>query len=102
MSEYNQLKPDETNIDGDRVIYFLDNNADGIYNFGESIEHSAIVYNVDTDGNTIEVIGKMGQVPISINHPDAPGYYETETLPEGYYGPPQQTFRAYFRQTDTK
>lgn len=91
-----QLKNDEANKIGDRVIYYVDENGDGKYNYGEEIVHSAIVYAIDSEGNTTLVIGKMGESEISINHPDAPDYYKTNDLtPTG-----DKTSRAYFRMDE--
>ena len=90
-----QLKPDEDNIVGDRVVYYTDQNKNGMYDDGEFISHSAIVTAVDNEGYTTEVTGKRGDKGISTNHPDAPGYYHKE------YNPITEEFevqsRAYFR-----
>lgn len=85
-----QLDKNENNLVGDRVIYYYDTNKNGIYDFGEPIEHSAIVHKVDKDGYTTEVIGKLGETGISINHPDAPDYYKTDQNKN-------KLSRAYFR-----
>ena len=90
-----QLGSDEDNIIGDRVIYFTDHNENGMYDDGEFISHSAIVTAVDDKGYTIEVTGKMGQDGISINHPDAPGYYKAS--PDTNTGKIEKQSRAYFR-----
>jgi RHS repeat-associated protein len=73
-----QLHKDVRNKVGDRVIYYQDVNGDGTWQDGEPIAHSAIVSEVDKQGNTVAVTGKMGQAGISTNHPGAPGYYETD------------------------
>ena len=91
MLGYTQLNADEPNEVDDRVIYYLDENSDGKYQVGEFIAHSAIVFQVDKEGYTTEVISKMGQDGISRNHPRAPGFYDI------YNG--QKTSRAYFRET---
>ena len=91
MDDYSQLDFNEKNIVGDRVIYYIDSNNDGQYNYGEEIAHSAIVFTVDLKGNTTSVVAKMGEGPISINHPTAPDYYSNQN------GVP--THRAYFRKT---
>jgi len=87
-----QPAPDAPNLREDRVIYYVDKNNNGQWDPGESIVHSAIVVQVDKEGNTTLVIGKMGEAGVSINHPDAPGYYHDDGsnshLP---------TKRAYFR-----
>jgi RHS repeat-associated protein len=88
---YSRLDPDAPNKPGDRVIYYTDLNKNGKYDSGEPISHSAIVYAVDEQGNTILVQGKMGQLGISINHPNAPGYYEKDRSGK-------QTSREYFRK----
>ena len=90
-----QLGSDEDNIVGDRVIYFTDQNGNGMYDDGEFISHSAIVTAVDDEGYTTEVTGKMGQRGISTNHPDAPGYYQTSIDPNT--GREEKQSRAYFR-----
>lgn len=87
-----QLSNQDPNKTGDIVIYFLDNNNNGKYDDGEFIEHSAVVKDVDKDGNTITVIGKMGEDAISENHPAAPGYYQTDG--------DKKVSRAYFRLAD--
>lgn len=90
-----QLGSDENNIVGDRVIYFTDQNENGIYDDGEFVSHSAIVTAVDNEGYTIEVTGKRGSSGISTNHPDAPGYYKTANDPNT--GKKEKQSRAYFR-----
>ena len=91
MLDYTQLDANQPNEVDDRVIYYIDKNSDGKYQVGEYIVHSAIVFQVDKEGYTTEVISKMGQDGISINHPRAPFIYDQ------YNG--QQTSRAYFRET---
>ena len=91
MSDYILLNNNEPNEVDDRVVYYIDNNSDGLYQKGEHIVHSAIVWKVDKEGYTTEVISKMGQDGISRNHPRAPGFYETHNG--------QKTNRAYFRET---
>ena|SRR5215831_18968595 len=54
-----------------------------------SRRHSAKVDEVDKEGNTIIVSGKMGFGPEARNHPRAPGYYSSSQV--------GQTSRAYFR-----
>ncbi|MBR4199401.1 MAG: hypothetical protein IKQ94_11590 [Bacteroidales bacterium] len=90
-----QLGANDNNIPGDRVIYYSDDNNNGIYDVGEFIAHSAIVYTVDKDGYTTTVIGKMGPDGISINHPCAPDYYESGYNPCTKKEVPFS--RAYFR-----
>ncbi len=90
-----QLDPDEDNVVGDRVIYYIDRNGNGKYDDGEFISHSAVVTKVDEEGYTTEVTGKMGSGPISTNHPAAPGYYEKDSEYEN--GPKEKLKRAYFR-----
>jgi hypothetical protein len=93
-----QLGTDEPNEVGDKVIYYIDSNGNGLYDDGEKIEHSAIVNSVDKDGYTTTVIGKMGEDGISINHPNAPDYYDHDS-------DKNSTSRAYFRnlkKTDQK
>jgi RHS repeat-associated protein len=88
---YFSLDPNAPNKPGDRVIYYVDSNGNGQYDKGEYMDHSAIVHDVDSQGNTTSVIGKMGQGAISINHPDAPGYYQKTKTGE-------KTSRNYFRK----
>jgi len=90
-----QLDADENNIIGDIVEYYVDKNNNGVYDEGEEIIHSAVVTKVDRNGYTIEVTGKMGEGPIAVNHPDAPGYYK-----EDQNG--NTTKRAYFRIQNEK
>lgn len=85
-----QLGKNDNNKPGDKVIYFTDTNGDGKYTPGETIEHSAVVTKVDQNGYTTEVTGKRGQQGISVNHPTAPGYYNTNQNGK-------KTTRAYFR-----
>jgi hypothetical protein len=74
------LHKDVRNRVGDKVIYFHDVDKNGVYDEGEPIAHSAIVKEVDKYGNTVTVEGKMGESGMSVNHPGAPGYYETDDL----------------------
>ena len=90
MGAYRQLDFNDPNIVGDKVIYYVDSNSDSKYNQGEEIIHSAIVKSVDSAGYTTTVEGKMGQLGISVNHPNAPGYYERNQSGT-------RTSRAYFR-----
>ena len=90
MGGYKQLKNSEPNKPGDRVIYYVDDNKNGQYDKGEPIGHSAIVHKVDKEGNTTLVRSKMGENGISINHPGAPGFYDTFKF--------KSTKRAYFRK----
>ena len=90
MGGYTQLDSNEPNVPDDRVIYYVDVNEDGVFQYGEHISHSAIVYSVDNNGYTTAVISKRGELGISINHPRAPGFYNTDN------GRP--TSRAYFRE----
>ena len=92
VKEATQLKPDDANQIGDRVIYYVDKNGDGNWNPGENITHSAVVTTVDSEGNTTEVTGKQGQRGIGTNHPDAPGYYKTD-----WPRSDDPTSRAYIR-----
>ncbi len=94
LNDFTQLGNDENNIKGDRVIYFIDANSNGKYDSSEEIIHSAVVESVDKDGYTTTVIGKRGELGISINHPNAPGYYKTS---DG-----KSTSRAYFRDSQTQ
>jgi hypothetical protein len=89
-----QLGKNENNLPGDIVIYYTDYNGNGQYDDDEPISHSAVVKEVDEEGFTIVVIGKMGQGPISINHPDAPDYYKIDENGK-------ETSRAYFRRPAT-
>ena len=91
-----QLGKDENNIPGDIVIYYTDANANGQYDDGEFISHSAVVKTVDDEGYTQTVVGKLGQDGISENHPDAPGYYQETYNPETNKNEEQS--RAYFRR----
>ena len=91
MLGYTQLNTNEPNEVDDRLIYYIDENSDGKYQKGEQIVHSAIVFQVDKEGYTTEVISKMGQGGISRNHPRAPGFYEEHNG--------QKTSRAYYRET---
>ncbi len=91
-----QLGNDENNISGDIVIYYTDTDANGRYDDGEFISHSAVVKTIDKKGYTTEVIAKMGKCPISENHPDAPGYYQKAYNPETNQKESQS--RAYFRR----
>ncbi len=84
---YKQLSNDEPNEFGDRVIYYIDMNGDGKYDEGDEIVHSAVVTTVDKEGYSTTVISKMGASGTSINHPNAPGFYDNETS------------RAYFRNS---
>ena len=87
VENYQQLSSNDPNKPGDRVIYYTDANGNGKYDNGENISHAAIVNTVDKNGNTTTVIGKMGEGPMSINHPRAPGYYpgsNGNTLPRAY------------------
>jgi hypothetical protein len=93
MGGYYQLGSDDPNRVGDRVIYYVDANGNGQYDPGEEIEHSAIVAGTDSEGNTTLVIAKMGQAGVGINHPNAPGYYNTADMTPG--GTP--TRHTYFR-----
>jgi RHS repeat-associated protein len=86
---YKQLGVDEANVEGDRVIYYEDSNGNKQYDEGENIVHSAVVGQVDKEGNTTLVVGKMGQMGVSVNHPNADGYYQK--------GERMLTSRAYFR-----
>jgi hypothetical protein len=85
-----QLRNDVRNKEGDRVIYYQDEDGNGAWSENEPIAHSAIVDKVDADGNTTEVRGKMGYGPISYNHPGAPGYYPGDNNGNKFT-------RAYFR-----
>ena len=87
---YIPLDSDAPNKPGDRVIYYIDKNNNGRWDKTEDIVHSAIVADVDSEGNTTLVIGKMGDQAISFNHPNAPGYYDNS---KG-----QATSRNYFRK----
>ena len=91
-----QLGRDEDNKPGDIVIYYTDANANGQYDDGEFISHSAVVKTVDDEGYTQTVIGKMGEDGISENHPDAPGYYQKVSNPVTKKDEEQS--RAYFRR----
>jgi RHS repeat-associated protein len=89
-----QLGTNENNKVGDIVVYYQDANSNGQYDKGEGIAHSAIVDQVDKDGNTEVVKGKMGEDAISLNHPGAPGYYEKDggkTLKRAYFRKPSVT-----------
>jgi hypothetical protein len=94
LGGYKQLGADEPNKSGDRVLYYVDTNNDGQYNDGEPIPHSAIVREVDKEGNTTVVEAKNGYDGMSKNHPNAPGYYQ-----QTHDG---ETRRAYFRQGAVK
>jgi RHS repeat-associated protein len=84
-----QLHKDVRNKVGDKVIYYQDVNGDGIWQENEPIAHSALVKEIDREGNTVTVEGKMGESGMSVNHPGAPGYYETDNG--------NRLSRAYFR-----
>jgi len=101
LKKHVQLDPNADNMVGDKVIYYHDADGNGQYDPGEPIDHSANVTAVDSAGNTTEVTGKMGQLGISVNHPNAPGYYPTHTDPNtgASVGP---TSRAYFRDKKTE
>ena len=88
-----QLHKDFRNKVGDKVIYYQDVNEDGVWQDDEPIAHSALVKEIDKQGNTLTVEGKMGQAGMSTNHPGAPAYYETD------YGESTgiKLSRAYFR-----
>jgi RHS repeat-associated protein len=86
-----QMGSDEPNKKGDKVLYYVDANSDGLYTDGERIEHSAKVTKVDKEGNTILVKSKLGQAGEYENHPGAPTYYE-KTRDQ------QEIRRAYFRE----
>ena len=94
-----QMLPTENNQVGDRVIYYYDKNQNGMYDVYEYIVHSAIVEEVDPLGYTTLVKAKCGDGPISINHPDAPNYYNTYKDLEGVS---HKTSRAYFRNPANK
>ena len=104
MQGFTQLSSDDPNQSGDRVIYYVDANNNGRYEQGEFIAHSAVVYQVDSQGYTKLVISKMGQSGISINHPCAPGFYEDVTIDVIMHNGSKEikrvnTSRAYFRYT---
>lgn len=86
-----QLDKEEPNKMGDRVIYYVDKNGNGKWDVGEVIIHSAIVANVDKDGNTVKVFAKNGEDGFSLNHPDAPDYYKVDPKTK------KKTSLAYFR-----
>ena len=94
MGGYKQLKNSEPNKPGDRVIYYVDDNKNGQYDKVEPIGHSAIVHKVDKEGNTTLVRSKMGENGISINHPGAPGFYDTFKF--------KSTKRAYLKKNGNK
>ena len=89
-----QLTPNENNIPGDIVIYYMDSDGSGMYENGEEIIHSAVVVEVDDEGYTTVVRAKCGESMISENHPDAPYYYDR------YKG--TKPSRAYFRIPEKK
>ena len=93
MADFDQLDPNTPNQIGDRVLYYVDENQDGEYNQGEPTVHSAVVWEVNEQGYTTLVISKMGQWGISINHPQASGFYDRET--NSLFS--RKTSRAYFR-----
>ena len=62
-----------------------DINGNGVLDLNE-VTHTGRVIEVDSEGNTIKVIGKFGQEGIFIHHPAA-------RQVEARYGP----MRAYFR-----
>jgi RHS repeat-associated protein len=88
-----QLNHKVRNIPNDIVVYFQDSNSDGVWQKGEEISHSALVKEVDAEGNTTVVGAKCGQGPLAMNHPGSPGYYESHNgYPTG-----KKLTRAYFR-----
>lgn len=91
MTEFVQLDNNEPNKELDRVLYYVDTNHNGKYDPGEIIEHSAVVWEVDSNGYTTVVVSKLGQGGISFNHPRADSFYG--------YSPSARsnTSRAYFR-----
>lgn len=91
-----QLNKDVRNIVGDKVIYFVDKDGDGTWDPSEKIDHSALVKEIDNQGNTVTVEAKMGQDGMSINHPGAPGYYEVE-IGEDKKPTGNKLTRAYLR-----
>ena len=93
LKGFEQIDKNVPNQPGDRVIYYVDTNKNGVYDGGETIVHSAVVYSVDGNGYTKLVISKMGESWISINHPRAPLFYAHS---DGYVTGPK-TSRAYFR-----
>ena len=93
MGDFKQLDFNTPNRRGDRVLYYVDDNNNGVFDSGEEIVHSAVVWDVDDQGYTRTVISKRGQLGISINHPQDPYFYPHS---KGYVTGPK-TSRAYFR-----
>ena len=91
MAGFEQLDINEPNKKEDRVLYYVDSNHNGKYDLGEVIEHSAVVWEVDRNGNTKIVVSKLGQGGISFNHPRADGFYNFSPSTKS------NTSRAYFR-----
>ena len=91
MAGFEQLDNNEPNIKGDRVFYYVDSNQNGIYDPGEVIEHSAVVWEVDQNGYTTVVVSKLWEGGISFNHPRADRFYNVSPSTKS------NTSRAYFR-----
>ena len=91
MAGFEQLDNNEPNKKGDRVLYYVDSNQNGIYDPGEVIEHSAVVWEVDQNGYTTVVVSKLGEGGISFNHPRADRFYNVSPSTKS------NTSRAYFR-----
>lgn len=97
MKGYKQLDANAPNQEGDRVIYYVDQNHNGKFDKKkDKVVHSAIVTKVDAEGNPELVRGKMGQNGLSTNHPRAPGYYDKD------FDTGAATSRAYFRKEEKK
>jgi RHS repeat-associated protein len=91
-----QLSSNTPNIVGDKVVYYVDLNGNGQWDEGEPIYHSAVVEEVDNEGNTTVVGAKMGQSELALNHPGADNYYN-EVLDKDDPNYTMKILRTYFR-----
>jgi hypothetical protein len=101
LESYQALDIDADSQIGDRVIYFDDTNQDGLWTEGEKILHSAVVNNVDEEGNVLTIAQKMGEGPLAEAAPNYSGY--EVVIDSSEFGQYREitTTRAYFRKTDT-
>ena len=110
MNNYKQLDPNENNRKFDRVVYYVDKDEDGKYDpIKDDLVHSAVVWEVDDEGNTTSVVAKCGSDGVYYDHPTSPSYGADS--PKGSYLEKKykdeegkehkiKTKRAYFRYKD--